>query len=230
MPEVTELLVLHTVRLTSVVEARVVAGRLDADDVVVEAVLDELRVQRFVQYRTGTLPGWALTAEGRARGEALLADELDRLGRRAAMEQAYDAFLELNQPVLQVCSDWQVVSSVEGLVLNDHGDPDYDRAVLDRLARLHDSASGALESAAAALDRFGHYRPRLANAVQRATAGEVDWVTKPMIDSFHTVWFELHEDLLATLGRQRADERDNDRNAVAPTDGGTARERDEDRR
>jgi hypothetical protein len=28
-----------------------------------------------------------------------------------------------------------------------------------------------------------------------------------MIDSYHTVWFELHEDLLATLGRQRSQER-----------------------
>jgi hypothetical protein len=27
-----------------------------------------------------------------------------------------------------------------------------------------------------------------------------------MIESYHTVWFELHEDLLATLGIQRAGE------------------------
>ena len=27
-----------------------------------------------------------------------------------------------------------------------------------------------------------------------------------MIDSYHTVWFELHEDLLATLGLERAAE------------------------
>jgi hypothetical protein len=28
------------------------------------------------------------------------------------------------------------------------------------------------------------------------------------VPSFHTVWFELHEDLLATLGLERSDERD----------------------
>jgi hypothetical protein len=28
-----------------------------------------------------------------------------------------------------------------------------------------------------------------------------------MIDSYHTIWFELHDDLLATLGLERADER-----------------------
>ena len=27
-----------------------------------------------------------------------------------------------------------------------------------------------------------------------------------MIDSYHTVWFELHEDLLATLGIERSSE------------------------
>jgi hypothetical protein len=27
-----------------------------------------------------------------------------------------------------------------------------------------------------------------------------------MIDSFHTVWFELHEDLIGLLGRTRAEE------------------------
>ena len=31
-------------------------------------------------------------------------------------------------------------------------------------------------------------------------------MTKPMIDSYHSVWFELHEDLLATLGIERGSE------------------------
>jgi hypothetical protein len=34
--------------------------------------------------------------------------------------------------------------------------------------------------------------------------GDLDWFTRPMIESYHTVWFELHENLLATLGIQRA--------------------------
>ena len=36
--------------------------------------------------------------------------------------------------------------------------------------------------------------------------GEGDWFDKPLTDSYHTVWFELHEDLLATLGLERATE------------------------
>jgi hypothetical protein len=33
------------------------------------------------------------------------------------------------------------------------------------------------------------------------------WVDAPGLDSIHTVWFELHEHLLASLGRARVDER-----------------------
>ena len=50
------------------------------------------------------------------------------------------------------------------------------------------------------------YRDRLRTAVDRVRAGEREWFDKPLIDSFHTVWFELHEDLLATLGLERAAE------------------------
>ncbi|MBV8161068.1 MAG: hypothetical protein JO265_09110 [Acidimicrobiia bacterium] len=56
------------------------------------------------------------------------------------------------------------------------------------------------------LDRFGPYGQRLAAAVERVEAGDHDWFTKPLIDSYHTVWFELHEDLLSTLGKERASE------------------------
>ena len=38
--------------------------------------------------------------------------------------------------------------------------------------------------------------------------GEPAWVTRPRVDSCHTVWMELHEDLLATLGIDRGDETD----------------------
>ena len=56
------------------------------------------------------------------------------------------------------------------------------------------------------LARFAGYSQRLRGALERVTEGERDWFTKPTIDSYHTVWFELHEDLLATLGLERSKE------------------------
>ena len=40
----------------------------------------------------------------------------------------------------------------------------------------------------------------------RCSTGDSDWFTKPMIASYHTVWFEMHEDLLCTLGIERGAE------------------------
>ena len=56
------------------------------------------------------------------------------------------------------------------------------------------------------LARFASYSQRLRGALERVTEGDRDWFTKPTIDSYHTVWFELHEDLLATLGLERSKE------------------------
>jgi hypothetical protein len=36
--------------------------------------------------------------------------------------------------------------------------------------------------------------------------GETEWLTSPRVDSYHTVWMQLHEDLLLALGRDRASE------------------------
>ena len=70
---------------------------------------------------------------------------------------------------------------------------------------------------ASLLDRFSGYSPRLSAARRRVVAGEHEWLTRPTIDSYHTVWFELHEDLLATLGRTRTQERDDRHDIQAET-------------
>ena len=54
--------------------------------------------------------------------------------------------------------------------------------------------------------RYQGYRPRFLNALDRVRAGEHDWFAKPTLDSYHTVWFQLHEDLLNTLGIERSKE------------------------
>jgi hypothetical protein len=56
------------------------------------------------------------------------------------------------------------------------------------------------------LARFDGYGSRFDAAVAGVEAGDVDLFTKPSVDSAHTVWFELHENLLATLGIERGSE------------------------
>jgi len=71
---------------------------------------------------------------------------------------------------------------------------------------IHDRVRPVTADLREVLERFGRYGERLRNALEKVVAGEREWFTKPVIDSYHTVWFELHEDLLATLGIERASE------------------------
>jgi hypothetical protein len=87
-------------------------------------------------------------------------------------------------------------------MVNDHTDPDYDARVLRLFGELDRRAGAVCAELAAVLPRFGQYRVRLADALARVAAGELDHLTTSM-DSYHSVWFQLHEDLLATLGIAR---------------------------
>jgi hypothetical protein len=144
----------------------------------------------------------AITAEGRARHETWARCEPGS-ALEAALQRAYERFLPLNAELLRVCHDWQVRV---GGVPNDHADVEYDWAVIDRLRELHDRIGPVARSAAKALERFAPYRTRLRVALQRVEEGDADWFTSPRIDSYHTVWMQLHEDLLLALGIDRASE------------------------
>ena len=50
------------------------------------------------------------------------------------------------------------------------------------------------------------YRERLERALTKARDGDQRFVASPRVDSYHSVWFELHEDLIRLSGRLRSDE------------------------
>jgi DNA-binding MarR family transcriptional regulator len=206
MPSDPDLLVLHGLRLRGFAEAAAVAeaAGLDIDDVAKR--LDAFDADGYVRYRRGRVSGWTLTAAGRAHGERLLAEELDAAGARGAVAAAYRRFLERNTEMLGVCTEWQMREVDGRQVVNDHRDPDHDAVVVAHLADLDRHVQPVCAELADLLTRFASYPPRLANALAKVGAGEVDWFTRPTIDSYHTVWFELHENLLATLGIPRAAE------------------------
>ena len=198
--------VLQGLRLKGFAEAPTLATLLGESEADVSDQLNKAAVDDLVVRRDGRLSGWTLTPEGRSANERLLGGELDRLGLRDLVTAAYERFLALNGEMLEVCTRWQV-RRVDGTpVINDHGDPAYDAAVIGELVSLDEQVRPICQRLSAELARFGHYEPRFAEALRRVAAGEHDWFTKPVIESYHTVWFELHEDLLATLGLDRSTE------------------------
>jgi hypothetical protein len=115
---------------------------------------------------------------------------------------AYERFLALNPELLDLCGAWQI-RSVEGVAsANDHADPAYDARVLERLTDLDRRAEVACAELFAVMLRFRRYRVRLGDALARARSGALEYVTDSTA-SYHAVWFQLHEDLLATLGIPR---------------------------
>jgi hypothetical protein len=201
-----ELLVLHTLRLKGFVDADVVAAACGRPEPLVAEVLEKLAACDLVQHRDGRISGWSLTPGGRLEGERRLRRELDAVGCRAVVEDAYRRFLRMNEPFLQCCTRWQL-REVDGILgPNEHDDMAYDAALIDELDRMDDAVQGVCADLASVLARFGYYNGRFAVARLRVHDGEHEWFTKPMIDSYHAVWFELHENLLATLNIPRASE------------------------
>ena len=86
---------------------------------------------------------------------------------------------------------------------NDHSDKAYDDKIIDRLGDLHERAEPVLDRLAAGLPRLSVWKQLLLTALERAEDGEIDWVSDARCMSYHTAWFEMHEDLIRVLGRER---------------------------
>jgi len=120
-----------------------------------------------------------------------------------AFVAAYDRFELINTELKQAITDWQLVDIGGQALPNDHSDADYDAAILDRLATIHERLEPIVQTFAAAAPRFARYGAKLERALERAEDGDPAWVSDATIESYHTVWFELHEDLLRVLARVR---------------------------
>jgi DNA-binding MarR family transcriptional regulator len=197
-------LVAHGLRLKGFADAPDLARLTNLDAAAVTRHLAELREMGQAKYRSGRVTGWALTPEGRTWHAAACAEDLAVAGCADAVRASYEQFLALNPALLALCTDWQLRGGPEQL--NDHLDRAYDEAVVARLVVVDVAVRPVLDELGERMIRFGGYRSRLSGARKRVQSGEHDWFTGAMIDSYHTVWFELHEDLLATLGIERSKE------------------------
>lgn len=192
-----ELALLQAARLKGRVRPADLAATLDQDAAALDAAVEEL-IGRGLLLEGKTI---RLSPDGRARLAELLAEERRGIDGEA-FAAAYDEFRAVNREFKSVVSQWQLKNGEP----NDHGDADYDAAVLGRLDGIHQVVLPILDSAIARVPRLDAYSGKLTAALNKVRTGDTTWFTRPIIDSYHTVWFELHEELIGAAGLTREDE------------------------
>ncbi|MDI1460624.1 transcriptional regulator [Catellatospora sp. KI3] len=183
----TGLLVLHAVRLRGFADTAAVAARFGLDPAQTgEDLLDAQAYGWVTRSSFSDLSGWSLTGSGYQRNTAQLRDELGSAAAEQTVSAVHDRFVPLNAEATQAFTAWQL----------DSGRP---ADILRRLADLADELRELEQALTAHLDRFGGYHDRFAAALARS-GQDPAWITGIEVDSCHRIWFELHEDLIATLG------------------------------
>lgn len=204
----TPLLVLHAVRLLGVGGTAKIASRFGLPTDEVGDLLEDFRACGWVSHTVfGGLGGWSLTDAGRSANVAQLRAELDACGARAQVAAAHGRFLQLNGRFQQAATDWQLHPKPgDPLAANDHSDLRWDDRVIAELDTLGRLLPQITDPVAARLTRFAGYPQRYASAISRVHQGRADFVDGVGRQSCHSIWLQLHEDLLATLGLERGDE------------------------
>lgn len=202
------LLVLHAVRFLGFADPTAIAARTGVSHDDTAEVLRDAEQHGWVRHDAfAGLEGWSLTEEGRAENERQLAHERASADPEDVIGSVYDDFLPLNARLVSACTDWQLrPTSEDRLASNDHTDPAWDTRVLDELAALSIALAPLVARLADVLTRFAGYDTRFDAALRRAQSGQNEWVDRTDVDSCHRVWFQLHEDLVATLGVDRRNE------------------------
>jgi hypothetical protein len=150
-----------------------------------------------------TKGGYALTPLARLSLEARYALHFSNLRDNADFVSAYEAFERVNKTLKQVITDWQTLDIGGVRTSNDHSNKAHDEAIIDRLGQVHETVEPLLDKLSQHLPRLAIYSKKLLQALEAAEDGEIDWVSDIRRESYHTVWFELHEDLLRIMGCER---------------------------
>ena len=193
--------VLHALKVKGLASDEALAALTGLASDTLTATVDALRESGFVLRREGgRISGTMITPAGREEYERLAAEFVLGDSERVAVGTFHEAFGPINGDFKRICSAWQVRPDETP---NDHTDPDYDASVVAELGEVHERVSAALDAVGADIPRLGRYSARLSVALQKGRDGDTAAFARPMYDSYHDIWMELHQDLLLTSGRER---------------------------
>jgi pyruvate,orthophosphate dikinase len=191
--------VLQAIRLKGRADAAALARCTGSDAADAAAALDKLLADGLIKGG----PSFRITPEGTEKLRELIEAERADVDQ-PALEAVYDDFHHVNTELKEVVTSWQIRDDATP---NDHTDAAYDAAVIGRLLDGVDVEFRPLLARMSALvPRLAGYGPRFDAAVAALRARDTAYVARPTVDSYHQLWFELHEELIGLLGRNRVDE------------------------
>ncbi|MEM7141411.1 MAG: pyruvate, phosphate dikinase [Actinomycetota bacterium] len=182
--------VFRTVALKGNAGSEVIADSLRTDRAKVDAILEQVG-----DLVTSNVLGVALTSEARAWLAAALSEERAGIDR-AGFNQLYERFLAVNTDFKLLVTEWQT---------GDQDDAAF-TATSGALRALDSAVAPMLAESIRLVPRLGHFAPRFGAAMEAFANGDVSMLASPLKDSYHTVWFEYHEELIHLGGRDRAEE------------------------
>jgi pyruvate,orthophosphate dikinase len=138
--------------------------------------------------------GFAMLPAGRDAVLEALAAERAAIDP-AAIDAAFTAFDALDREFKALVSSWQQAAPAEA-------DAAWG-AALSGLEQLHERLGPVVAQAAGLVPRLAPFAGRFAQALAAVRAGDRSMLASPLKESYHTVWFELHEELIALSGRRR---------------------------
>ena len=195
-------LVLHGLAVKKHATAQEVADLVGLDPALAETLLAEAAATARAQENDGK---YMLTPLARVALEGDYSRYWSDLRESEAFLAAYEAFERINVQLKATITDWQTIELGGTRVANDHSDKAHDLKIIGRLGETHERADRILARLEKVQPRFEFYRRNLLAALERAEDGDIEWVSGAKLPSYHTLWFELHEDLLRLLGRQRVE-------------------------
>lgn len=191
--------VLHALRVKGFAKTDVLAELTGLAVSEVEGELSGLQHHELAVFREARSL-WQMTPKGREEHATALAIDVHHPHLREALSEHYNPFLVLNEEFKELCGEWQLKDGSA----NDHSDTMYDRRIVERLLAVDARVQPICHELGVVLERLSSYAPRLRHTAERVDAGERNLFTGVMCGSYHDVWMELHEDLILTLGIDRA--------------------------
>jgi pyruvate,orthophosphate dikinase len=163
-------------------------------------LVDPLIAERLAEKAAGQV---RLSAAGKLAAAQLFASDRAEVGGERA-DTLLEEFHVLDARMKALVTAWQVRDVAGEQVLNDHSDTAYDQQILDDLTALHADTDRFLKPLAGSMRRYADYARRLTQALE-LTRSDQRYVASPRVDSYHSVWFELHEDLIRLAGKKRSE-------------------------